>query len=93
MNAAGDDKERTNHNHEGHIIARRMEDSRNLMNGKNVIAAHHSGQGDAKLVIVPFPTVLRDQRTQGNGQQQNSERQHDRPVRFRGHNIQVRHHF
>ena len=93
MNSACDNEERTDHDHEGHVVHSRVQDARCLLQNKEVIKANYAGQDQAKDMVIAVPIMLRDQGADRDGEQQDSERQHDRPVRLRGDNTQVRHHF
>ena len=93
MNSTRNNKERTDHDHEGHVVDSRVHDARRLLNNKEMIKANHAGQSDAKNVVIAVPVMLRDQGTNRDGEQQDSERQHDQPVRFRDDHTQGRNHF
>ena len=92
MNSAGDDKQRTNHNHEAHVVDQGMEDARSLMNDEQLIRAHHAGQRHAKLVVMALPMTLSDERSECDRRQQDHKRQHDRPVRMRRDKTQKTNH-
>jgi hypothetical protein len=54
------------------------------MYDEHMIEADYAGKGDAELVVMTLPMALSDQRTEGNGEQQQSEWQHDWPGWLRG---------
>ena len=81
MNSACDNEERTDDDHEGHIIDRRVNDARGLVNNKKMIQTNYTGESDAKLVVMTLPMTLSDERSECDRHQQDHKRHHDRPVR------------
>ena len=93
MNPARDDEERTNHDDESRVIDSSAGDARRLPNDEQMIKANDAGQRDAKLMVMTLPMLLRDQGTERDREQQNSEWQHDQPVRRRDAHTQGQEHF
>ena len=93
MNPARHKEERTDHDHEGHVVDSGTQDARRLIDDEQMIKANHAGQDEAKLVVMTVPMVLRDQGTERDGEQQDSEGQHDQPIRFRDSRTQGPNHF
>src|SRR5881397_4217370 len=81
MNSACDNEERTDDDHEGHIIDSRVNDPRGLLSNEEMIQTNYAGESDAKLVVMPLPMMLSDERSECDRHQQDHKRQHDRPVR------------
>src|SRR5262249_32276591 len=78
---AGDNKAGTNNSHEGRVVDSSVDDAGRLMDYEQMIKADNAGQHNAKLVVVTLPVMLRNQWTETDREQQDSERQHDWPVR------------
>ena len=81
MNSACDNEERTDDDHEGHIIDSRVNDARGLVNNKKMIQTNYTGESDAKLVVMTLPMTLSDERSECDRHQQDHKRHHDQPVR------------
>src|SRR5438034_7690155 len=92
MNSACDNEERTDDDHEGHIIDSRMNDTRGLLNNQEIIEANYAGESDAKLVVMTLPMTLSDDRSERDRHQQDHKRHHDGPVRACRSGTQDRNH-
>src|SRR5205823_5044865 len=93
MNPARHDEERTNHADESGVIDSSAGDARRLPNDEQMIKTNDACQRDAKLVVMTLPMVLRDQGTERDREQQDSEWQHDQPVRHRDAHTKGQEHF
>ena len=91
VNSAGDNEERADDNHECRVIDSCVEDPCQLTN-KEVIETNRAGENNANLMIVPFPVMSGDQRAECDCEQQDYKRQHDEPVRRRGHDTEKTNH-
>jgi hypothetical protein len=83
MNSACDNEERTDYDHESHVIDSRVSDPRGLLNNEEIIETNYGGESNAKLVVMTLPMMLSDERCECDRHQQDDKRQHDRPVRAR----------
>ena len=81
MNSTGDNKERTDYDHEGQVIDSRVNDPRGLLNDEEIIQTNYAGESDAKLVVVTLPMMLSDERNQRDRHQQGHKRHNDPPTR------------
>ena len=81
MNSACDNEERTDDDHEGHVINSRVNDARGLLDNEEIIETNCAADSDAKLVVMTLPMTLSDEWSECDRHQQDHKRQHDRPVR------------
>ena len=92
MNSACDNEERTDDDHEGHIIDSGVNDARGLLNNQEIIETNYAGESDAKLVVMTLPMTLSDERSECDRHQQDHKWHHDRPVRGRRDEAQKQNH-
>ena len=64
MNSACDNEERTDDDHEGHIIDSRVNDARGLPNNQEIMQANYACESNAKLVVMTLPMTLNDERSE-----------------------------
>ena len=81
MNSACDNEERTDYDHEGHVIDSRVNDARGLLNDEEIIQTNYAGESDAKLVVMTLPMMLSDERSKCDRDQQDHKWHHHPPVR------------
>src|SRR6266487_429346 len=81
MNSACDNEERTDRDHESHIIDSGVNDARGPLNNQEIIQTNYAGESNAKLVVMTLPMTLGDERSECDRHQQDHKRHHDRPVR------------
>ena len=92
MNSTGDNEEGTHDDHKRYVIDCGVNDARRLPDSKELIKTNSAGKRDTKFVVMTLPMVVRNQRAEGNSQQEDYERQHDEPVRTRRDETQNRNH-
>src|ERR1700757_950932 len=81
MNSACDNEERTDRDHESHIIDSGVNDARGSLNNEEIMQTNYARESNAKLVVMTLPMTLSDERTECDRHQQDHKRHHARPVR------------
>ena len=88
MDSAGNNKETADYDDKAEVINRCMKNPRGISADQEIMATDDGSEAETEPMVVPFPVMSRDHRTECDGEQKNSERQHDQLVRLRDYRHQ-----